>query len=146
MFLCLISLGSIKRTNFILELILIDSVLILNSTSYVDCQYALGMQTGAILNGQVSASSEWDWNLAAHFGRLHYIPPIGNTGSWSARTNDANQWLQVNLRIYSRVTRVASQGRHSVSQWVTKYKLQYGDDGTNFQYYIEEGGTAAKVK
>ena len=104
------------------------------------------MQTGAISNGQVSASSEWDSNHAAHQARLHYKPPSGKAGSWSAKTNDPNQWLQIDLGVYSRVTRIASQGRYAVNQWVTKYKLQYGDDGTNFQFYIEEGETAAKVK
>jgi len=38
------------------------------------------------------------------------------------------------------VTRVATQGRNAAySQWVTKYKLQYSDDGVNFQYYQENG-------
>jgi len=45
-----------------------------------------------------------------------------------------------------KVTRVATQGRYSVyNQWVTKYKLQYSDDGVNFQYYKEQGQTTDKV-
>ena len=104
------------------------------------------MQSGAILDGQISASSEWDVNHAAIQGRLHYKPPAGKQGAWSARTNDGNQWLQVDLGSHHRVKRVASQGRYAVNQWVTKYKIQYSDDGTNFMYYHGEGSSSAKVE
>ena len=41
---------------------------------------------------------------------------------------------------HAKVTRVATQGRNAAYiQWVTKYKLQYSDDGVNFQYYQENG-------
>ena len=80
-----------------------------------ECQEALGMEDGAISDAQISASSQWDANHAAKQGRLH-----------------CNQ--------HAKVTRVATQGRNAAySQWVTKYKLQYSDDGVNFQYYQENG-------
>ena len=105
------------------------------------------MQSGAILDGQVTASSQWNSNHAPHQARLHYIPPAGKAGSWSAKTNDANQWLKVDLGTHSRVTRVASQGRYAVvNQWVTKYKLQFGDDGNNFMDYQAAPGGAATVR
>ena len=37
-----------------------------------------------------------------------------------------------------RITRVATQGRYSYDQWVTMYRLQYGDDGMTFQYYKDQ--------
>jgi len=40
---------------------------------------------------------------------------------------------------------VATQGGSNYygdDQWVTKYKLQYSDDGVSFQYYKEQGGSA----
>ena len=104
------------------------------------------MASYAIPNGQVRASSEWDPNHAAIQGRLHYIPPPGKQGGWSARYNDANQWLQIDLGALFRVTGVATQGRHNHDQWVTKYKLQYSDDGVTFTSYMEAGKSAAKVK
>ena len=103
------------------------------------------MQSGAILEGHVTASSQWDGNHAPPQARLHYKPPAGKAGSWSARTNDANQWLKVDLGTHSRVTRVASQGRYASNQWVTKYKLQFGDDGNNFMDYQAAPGVAATV-
>ena len=101
------------------------------------------MANYAIPNGQVKASSEWDGNHAAIQGRLYYKAIPGKAGSWSARSNDVNQWLQVDLGEFIRVTGVASQGRNGANQWVTKYKLQYSSDGVTFKYYME---AAVKVK
>ena len=100
------------------------------------------MENGAISDGQISASSQFDANHAAKQGRLHC-----KVGSWSAGDTNLHQWLQVDLGSqYIKVTRVATQGRHDYPQWVTKYKLQYSNDGVNFHYYREQGQTAAKVK
>ena len=105
-----------------------------------ECQEALGMEDGAISDAQISASSQWDANHAAKQGRLHFQAVSGKAGSWSAKANDLNQWLQIDLgNQHAKVTRVATQGRNAYSQWVTKYKLQYSDDGVNFQYYQENG-------
>ena len=68
-------------------------------------------------------------------------------GSWSSRYNDLNQWLQVDLGAYFGVTRIATQGRYSSwnSQWVTKYRLQYSDDGGYFKFYKALTDTSPKV-
>ena len=113
------------------------------------CRDGLGMESGAITDGQISASSEWDANHSAAQGRLHLQPSNNLQGCWSAALNDGNQWLKVDLgTFYTAVTRVATQGRNGTSyrQWVTKYKLQYSDDGENFKYYTEEGQNIHKVR
>ncbi len=100
------------------------------------------MENGAISDGQISVSSQLDANHSAVQGRLHC-----GAGSWSASSNDVNQWLQVDLGSqYTKVTRVATQGRSDAALWVTKYKLQYSNDAVNFQYYREQGQTEDKVK
>ena len=105
------------------------------------------MANGAISDGQISASSEMDSVHAANQARLHFKANTGKAGSWSARTNDVNQWLQIDLGSrHTKVTRVATQGGNDSLQWVTKYRLQYSNDGVNFQYYREQGQTADKVK
>ena len=111
-----------------------------------ECQDAIGMENGAISDGQVSASSQWDVNHAPKQGRLNFQAVPGKAGSWSARANDVNQWFQIDLRNQNtKVTRVATQGRNAYGQWVTKYKLQYSNDGQNFHYYREQGQSAIKV-
>jgi len=93
------------------------------------------MESGAILDSQISASSVYQSTHAAQHARLNFKAAGLATGSWSARLNDKNQWLQVDLLQTTEVTCVATQGRDIVRQWVTKYKLQCGDDGHTFKFY-----------
>ena len=97
------------------------------------------MESGTIADGQIKASTEWDMNHAAIQGRLHYLAKPGKAGSWSARYNNLDQWLQIDLGNQdTTITGLATQGRNGHGQWVTKYKVQYSDDGANFQYYAEQ--------
>ena len=99
------------------------------------------MENNAITDAQVTASSIYNSYYAAHLGRLR------NNICWAAASNDANQWLQVDLRsYYIKVTRVATQGRDNADQWVTMYNLQYSDDDVEYPYFREKGQSVAKVK
>ena len=103
------------------------------------------MANGAILDGQITASTEWNpVTHGAKLGRLFYMSA---SGGWIAGTNKVNQWIQLDLILQHKVTRVATQGRGTYCcQWVTKYNLQHCTDGVNFQYYKEQGQTVSKVK
>ena len=111
------------------------------------CPVPLGMESRAILDFQISASSEWASNHAAQQARLHFVKTIDRTGAWSARSNDLNQWLQVDLLNTTRVSGVATQGRNGCpcDQWVTKYKLQYSEDGQAFKFYRRSGDKSDTV-
>ena len=105
------------------------------------------MESGAISNGQVCASTEWDANHAAIQARLHFKLVPGKAGSWSAKHNNLCQWLQIDLgNKHTKVTGLATQGRNGYDQWVTKYKVQYSDNGFYFKYYTEQGQVGSKVK
>ena len=76
------------------------------------------------------------------------------SGGWSAKSRDGQQWLQIDLRnVNTKVAGVATQGRHystnwpygSHSQWISKYMLQYSNDGKTFAYFKEKGKTTNKV-
>ena len=103
------------------------------------------MESGLITDAQITASSQWDANHAAIQGRLNFLAGGGKQGGWSSRSNDASQWIQVALPSYTKVTRIATQGRNRVAQWVTKYKLQYSEDGYTFHYYYVPGQNSPKV-
>ncbi|XP_066019015.1 uncharacterized protein [Pocillopora verrucosa] len=109
------------------------------------CAAPLGMDSGAITDAQISASSQWDGNHGARQGRLHYKKLPGTSGSWSSRANDLNQWFKVDLGQYTTVTGIATQGRQSYDEYVTAYKLQYSDDGVTFQFYKEKPLETEKV-
>jgi len=107
------------------------------------------MESGTISDAQITVSSQYSFNHAANHSRLHFQQNGIEAGGWSAAMSDSHQWLQIDLGSYDyRMTRVATQGRHSTTyqEWVTKYKLQYSDDAMTFWYYREQGMTTDKVK
>ena len=109
------------------------------------CQFLepLGMEDGAISDVQISVSSQRDANHAASKGRLN----SRKVGSWSPDTDNVNQWLQIDLGDHdTRVTDVATQGGNAIDSWVTRYKLQYSDDGMMFTDYTERGQWTNKVR
>ena len=110
------------------------------------CADPLGMENRLIKDAQITASSEWDSNHAAIQGRLNFKAGGGKQGAWSAGSNDANQWIQVALGIYTKLTGIATQGRNGANQWVTKYQLQYSDDGIHFHFYKAPRQSSPKVK
>ena len=116
------------------------------------------MENGVVLDEQITASSELNDNSVAYQGRFNVNESVqGSTvqsGAWVARTSDQSQWLQVDLYDEeSLISRVATQGRNqdvswvlANSQWVERYKLQYSNDGRDFEYYHEHGKSTAKVR
>ena len=104
------------------------------------------MESRQIKDAQITASSQWDGNHAAIQGRLNFKAGRGKQGGWSSRHNNGNQWIQVAFSSSTKLTSIATQGRNAYSQWVTAYKLQYSEDGVNFQYYKVPGQRSPKVK
>ena len=101
------------------------------------------MENGAIADGQITASSVHSPGHESFLARLYFQGKVNVAGGWAVNhTSDANPWLQVDLGdTYTKVTGIATQGRGDCCpQWVTKYKLQYGEDGVTFQYYLDEQG------
>lgn len=107
---------------------------------------ALGMENYKITSAQISASSQYDGYHAPNQGRLHFKLSGSYRGGWSAKVNNLNQWFQIDLRIEINVTFVATQGRNQYNQWVTKYKLLYGNDGNSFQAFRQQGESSDKVR
>ena len=104
------------------------------------CAVPLGMESGAILNSQISASSWYNSNLAPHQARLR---SRGKGGAWASKWKNLPQWLQVDLGSTMTVTHIATQGRRNADQWVTKYKIEYRKDGPLFTFYRKNGDTSA---
>ena len=103
------------------------------------------MENGAISDAQISASSQWHDNNGPHRARLNRKQEGNKKGAWSSLNNDIYQWLQVDIGTYTTVTRIATQGRSDMEQWVTKYRLQYSEDGVNFHCYKALAQDSAKV-
>jgi len=96
------------------------------------CSKALGLQSGRIKGKSMTASSYHNNALKPEYGRLKRHQ---GHGSWSARQNNHNQYLQVDFGGVKKVTQVATQSRHNVHQWVTAYYLYYSIDGAHWNLY-----------
>ena len=78
----------------------------------------------------VSASSSWNKKHGIEQGKLNLQEGLAN---WSAKTNDSNQWVQVDFGEKKLIEKVFIQGRYNRAQWVTKFKLQVSSDGKKFE-------------
>ncbi|XP_060035392.1 lactadherin isoform X1 [Erinaceus europaeus] len=113
------------------------------------CAMPLGMETGAISDAQISASSmqlgflglqRWAPELA----RLHRT---GVINAWTASNYDRNPWIQVNLLRKIRVTGVVTQGasRAGSAEYLKSFKVAYSQDGRQFQFIKNPEGTTDKI-
>ncbi|XP_078656162.1 lactadherin-like [Branchiostoma floridae x Branchiostoma belcheri] len=103
-----------------------------------DCTYPIGMESGAIPYDSITASSTWGVNHESYRGRLNKVT---GAGAWAVRTNTIGEWLQVDLGEMETVTGTIIQGRYSLDQWVTSYKLQYSVDGLSWITYARRDGS-----
>eukprot|EP00058_Branchiostoma_floridae_P006895 XP_002592383.1 hypothetical protein BRAFLDRAFT_67247 [Branchiostoma floridae] len=104
------------------------------------CQVPLGMESGAIPDSDITASSSHPY-FAPYQGRLN---GVAGYGAWAARANEIGQWLQVDLGEIKRVTGTVIQGRHTTEhgeQFVTSYKLQYRAAWNSWTTYTSSDGS-----
>ena len=103
------------------------------------CSEAIGMQTGRIPDSAIRASSEHGTAYKAINGRLHFLSRSERIGAWAAKNNDMFQYLQVSFGDWTKVTRVAIQGRQDAAQWVKTFSISYSYDPIFFKVYKEDG-------
>ncbi|XP_028408770.1 uncharacterized protein LOC114531336 isoform X2 [Dendronephthya gigantea] len=101
---------------------------------------ALGMESGLILDGQISASSLYSTTYREGLGRLNNNPNSGAAWQgWRPLDDDANPWFQVDFEIFAKVTSIFTLGLDGSTYWTKKYLVSFSNDGRNFQNYIEFG-------
>ena len=95
------------------------------------------MNTAAVYRDPVSppysqckASSVWDNNP---IGQSHGTGNLDSPQAWSALTNQAGQWWQMDTGSVQAIGAVTTQGRTAHGQYVKGYTVQYSTDGTNWQ-------------
>ena len=90
---------------------------------------------GRIPVDSFSASSIFASTYAAKYGRLN------GRGAWEPKTNDRDDYLQIDLLYEYVICAVATQGNppgHSDAlEWTTEYKLRFSLNGTTFFPYKE---------
>uniref|UniRef100_A0A667FVG3 Milk fat globule EGF and factor V/VIII domain containing n=1 Tax=Lynx canadensis TaxID=61383 RepID=A0A667FVG3_LYNCA len=115
----------------------------------ITCAMPLGMETGAISDSQISASSVYlgfmglqRW--APELARLHRT---GIVNAWTASNYDKNPWIQVNLVRKMWVTGVVTQGasRASNAEYLKTFKVAYSLNGRKFQFIQSAEGSGDKL-
>ena len=98
------------------------------------------MRNGKIQDSQISASSEWNQHHGANNGRLYFRAHRGRTGAWSAKVNDMNQWIQVDMKKNTVLLSIKIQGREDCcNQFVKSYAVYWSNDGRIFHLYKQHG-------
>ena len=100
---------------------------------------SLGIEDGRIPDSALTASTIVNGAHAATLARLNLAAASGKAGSWVAKKNDVNQWLQIDLGTPTTVTKVATQGRQDSDQWITSYSLPYSLAGSFWVQYTVRG-------
>ena len=90
---------------------------------------------GRIPDDSFSASSIYNSRYQAKFGRLN------GPKAWEARTNNPDEYLQIDLLYEYVICAVATQGnppkQSTAQEWTTEYKLRFSFNGTTFFPYKE---------
>ncbi|XP_054999426.1 lactadherin [Sorex araneus] len=114
------------------------------------CSDPLGMKDNTIPDKQITASSVFrTWGLSAFswfpfYGRLDRQ---GKFNAWTAQSNSASEWLQIDLGTQKQVTGIITQGARDFGhvQYVAAYKIAHSDNGQNWTEYHEQGSTESKI-
>ena len=102
------------------------------------------MQSGAIPDIRLSASSTLNSYTGASLARLNLTERGNYSGGWVAGVLPLVQYLQIVFDATDTVlTAIATQGREDADEWVKKYYLRYKN--SNWHNYKETGGIFDKV-
>lgn len=94
-----------------------------------------------IPDSAISASSILGNTFKPEFSRIE-SKPVGQTssGSWSPKTNDLNQFLQVTFNQPIPIYGVIIRGSPMFDQYVTSFKVLYSYDGSVFHVFQDKNG------
>ncbi|XP_077973253.1 lactadherin-like [Styela clava] len=86
----------------------------------------MGMRSRDIPDSAITASSIYDVHHNAYDGRLDNRKKTGDVAAWAVRQNRKGEWLQVDFGRPELVGGIITQGRESISQWVTSFTISCG--------------------
>ncbi|XP_035688713.1 lactadherin-like [Branchiostoma floridae] len=101
----------------------------LTTTTQAICYAKLGLQDSSIPDEQISYSSAGSPGL----GRLAGKP-------WAPQPDSLpkEEYIQVDFMETTKITSIATQGSGGSEMWVTKFAVQYSEDGENWLDYTEQ--------
>ncbi|XP_067043371.1 uncharacterized protein [Acropora muricata] len=104
-----------------------------------DChEGALGLENKVIPDNAITVTSQWDGNHGPDRARLNTVKSGVKRGAWSARYNDVGQFIQVDVGKIVKITKILTQGRNDLNQWVKSFWLSYSLNDGYYQIYGEQ--------
>ena len=61
--------------------------------------------------------------------------------AWVPVINGQDQWLQIDLHRQILVSGVVIQGRPDIKEWVTRYQVEYAQDGLSWETVTDESAS-----
>uniref|UniRef100_A0A3P9M6M6 Discoidin, CUB and LCCL domain containing 2 n=1 Tax=Oryzias latipes TaxID=8090 RepID=A0A3P9M6M6_ORYLA len=112
------------------------------------CYGTLGLQTGAVADSQLTASSalgafitgqDSEWGPSGARLKQAGLP-------WAPSSSNHQQWLQVDLRKEKRITGIITTGStlREYPWYVSEYRVLYSNDGREWSTYTEADSTQPK--
>ncbi|XP_008960582.2 coagulation factor VIII isoform X2 [Pan paniscus] len=105
------------------------------------CSMPLGMESKAISDAQITASSYFT-NMFATWSpskaRLHLQ---GRSNAWRPQVNNPKEWLQVDFQKTMKVTGITTQGVKSLltSMYVKEFLISSSQDGHHWTLFFQNG-------
>ncbi|XP_031558985.1 hemocytin-like [Actinia tenebrosa] len=101
------------------------------------CDQALGMQSRALPNESITASTSRSSGYEPFYARLgNRGEGVNLNGAWAPLEIAVNtSWIQVDLLQPTTVSRIATQGHPDLVQWVMDYSIEYGTIEGNLMEY-----------
>ena len=84
-----------------------------------------------------------DYELTTLTASTNYngLPPsqgvLGSSSSWSAASNNDQEWIQADFGRVVVVEAISTQGRENYNQWVTSYHVSTSLDGVEWNFIID---------
>ncbi|XP_077972466.1 lactadherin-like [Styela clava] len=94
-----------------------------------------------ISDSQITASSIFNYNHQAYYGRLDNLDRSGGKYPyWAAKINAIGEWHQVDFDASTLIGGIVTQGCPICDEWVTSFKILYGNS-TSAMKTIQENGS-----
>lgn len=100
---------------------------------YGDC--GIGMADGRITNNQITASTYYNSAYYPYYGRL-----TREFDGWRPKHAQPNSWIQIEMTKAMNISGVMTRGGGHYSQWITAFKIQYGNSTNALKTIQDEYG------
>ncbi|XP_018412784.1 PREDICTED: coagulation factor V [Nanorana parkeri] len=112
------------------------------------CSTPLGMENSSIKDQQITASShKWSWYSSPWLPSLARLNKAGSVNAWQAKSNNNQQWLQIDFLTVKKITAITTQGakQFASEMYVQSYGIHYSDDGRTWKSYIDDSTSMEKI-